>query len=69
VGSTFVLDPTVSKVKVGLSWDAGCDLDASATLIGKDFKVLETHFLDDLVDAEGAVTRWWECAKSMPPPL
>ena len=51
-----MLDPTVSKVKVGLSWDAGCDLDASATLIGKDFKVLETIFFNNLVGAGGAVT-------------
>ena len=64
-----MLDPTVSKVKVGLSWDAGCDLDASATLISKDFKVLETIFFNNLVGAGGAVTHRWECAKQYAPPL
>ena len=55
-GSSFYLDPRVHKVKVGLAWDAGVDVDSSAVLIDKDYRVVDIVWFRQLRSRDGSVS-------------
>jgi hypothetical protein len=55
-GGSFLLDPRVHKVRVGLAWDAGVDVDSSAVLLDKDLRVLEKIWFRNLRSVGDAVT-------------
>ncbi len=55
-GSSFLLDPLAHKVKVGLAWDAGVDVDSSAVLLGADRGIIDMIWFRKLRSSCGAVS-------------
>jgi hypothetical protein len=55
-GGSFLLDPRVRKLRVGLAWDAGVDVDSSAVLLDKDHRVIDVIWFRKLHSNCGSVS-------------
>lgn len=55
-GGSFLLDPHVRKVRVGLAWDAGVDVDSSAVLLDRDLRVVDLVWFRKLASSCGSVS-------------
>lgn len=55
-GDSFLLDPRVRKIRMGLSWETGSDVDSSAVLCREDHSVMEIIGFLKLSSSNGAVT-------------
>jgi stress response protein SCP2 len=56
IGGGFTLDPSVRKLRVGLSWDAGVDVDSSAVTFNSELVPQQCVYFGNLNAADGSIS-------------
>jgi TerD domain len=56
LGGGFTLDPSVRKLRVGLSWDAGVDVDSSAVSFNADLVAQQCVYFGNLNSSDGSIS-------------
>lgn len=51
----YLIDGSVTKVKMGLGWDAGCDVDGSVVVFDANLQHLDTVWWKQLSSRDGAI--------------
>jgi len=54
-GEEYMLDGAIRKVKMGLGWDAGCDVDASCVMLAANKGIVDVVSFKKLKSSDGSI--------------